>query len=111
MLARLDGGILGRVDDMVYVRGVNVYPSAIEAVVRRFDAVAEYRATVSHAGSLRELSLDVELVGNGDGAAVVIPQLTAALREALALTVPIRVVDMGGLPRFEMKARRFVIQD
>ena len=45
--ARLEGGILSRVDDMVNVRGVNVYPSAVEAIVRRFDEVAEYRATVA----------------------------------------------------------------
>jgi phenylacetate-CoA ligase len=44
--ARLDGGILSRVDDMVNVRGVNVYPSTVEAIVRRFGEVAEYRATV-----------------------------------------------------------------
>jgi phenylacetate-CoA ligase len=111
MLATLDGGILGRVDDMVHVRGVNVYPSAVEAVIRRFDAVAEYRATVSYAGSLRELSLDVEFVPGVDGTAVLIAQLTAAVREALGLTVPIRAVDAGVLPRFEMKARRFVIRD
>ena len=44
--ARLDGGILTRVDDMVNVRGVNVYPTAVESVVRRFAEVTEYRATV-----------------------------------------------------------------
>ena len=47
---------------MVNVRGVNVYPSAVESVVRRFGEVAEYRATVATAGSLRELSVEIELV-------------------------------------------------
>ena len=46
---------------MVSVRGVNVYPSAVEAIVRRFAEVAEYRATVAANGSLRELSLEIEL--------------------------------------------------
>src|SRR5207302_4683409 len=42
-LVKLAGGIAGRIDDMVTVRGVNVFPSAIEAIVRRFADVAEYR--------------------------------------------------------------------
>jgi len=51
--ARLEGGILARADDMVNVRGVNVYPAAIESVVRGFPEVAEFRATVAQAGALR----------------------------------------------------------
>ncbi|RPI56025.1 MAG: phenylacetate--CoA ligase family protein, partial [Acidobacteria bacterium] len=65
--ARLEGGVLARVDDMVNVRGVNVYPSAVESVVRRFEEVAEYRATVATSGSLHSLSLEIELTGGGDG--------------------------------------------
>ena len=42
--ARLDGGILTRSDDMVNVRGVNVYPAAIESVVREFPDVVEFKA-------------------------------------------------------------------
>jgi phenylacetate-CoA ligase len=107
--ARLDGGIVARVDDMVTVRGVNVYPSAIEAIVRKFEEVAEYRATVASAGSLRELSLEIELRGSANPSAVR-NRLSAALQESLGLTVPLRVVESGGLPRFEMKAKRLVIE-
>ena len=46
---------------MVNVRGVNVYPSAVEAVVRRFPEVGEYRATVTANGALRELSIEIEM--------------------------------------------------
>lgn len=105
-LAWLDGGILSRVDDMVNVRGVNVYPSAVEAVVRRFDEVVEYRATMATRGVLCELSLEIELA---PGCASIDGQIGTALRDALGLTVPVRVVGAGVLPRFEMKARRFVI--
>ena len=42
----LDGGILGRSDDMVVVRGVNLYPSAIEDILRACDGVAEYRVEI-----------------------------------------------------------------
>jgi phenylacetate-CoA ligase len=93
----------------VNVRGVNVYPSAVEAVVRRFAEVAEYRATVTTKGALRELSLEIEMMAGSDGAPAVLGQLGAALRESLGLTVPLRVVAAGALPRFEMKSRRFVI--
>jgi phenylacetate-CoA ligase len=107
--ARLDGGILSRVDDMVSVRGVNVYPTAVESVVRRFHEVTEYRATVATRSSLRELSLEIELMPGIDGASNVSSWVAAALREALGLTVPVHVVDAGALPRFELKAKRFVI--
>ena len=106
--AWLEGGILGRVDDMVNVRGVNIYPSAVEAVVRGCSYVAEYRARVRSNGSLRELSLEIELMpGAADGAAAAI-RLRDSLRASLGLTVPVTVVEAGALPRFEMKSRRFV---
>ncbi len=107
--ARLEGGVLSRVDDMVNVRGVNVYPSAVESIVRRFDEVAEYRATVATSDSLRTLSLEFELVTGAAGAPDVAMRLDAAFREALGLSVPLRVVEAGTLPRYELKARRFVI--
>jgi phenylacetate-CoA ligase len=110
-LARLEGGILARADDMVTVRGVNVYPSAVEDVVRRFDEVTEYRATIATHGSLRDLSIEIELRADLSGSSPVEGRLGAALRETLGLTVPLRVVDAGVLPRFEMKARRFVVEN
>ena len=109
--ARLEGGILARADDMVNVRGVNVYPSAVESVMRRFAEVGEYRATVGVNGSLRELSVEVELTPGADGPTDVAKRVGAALRESLGLSVPLRVVEANTLPRFELKARRFVIQD
>jgi phenylacetate-CoA ligase len=108
--ARLDGGILSRADDMVNVRGVNVYPSAVEAVVRRFGDVAEYRATVSTNGSLPELSVEIELMHGIDGASRIAAAVASALRESLGLTVPVCVTDAVPLPRFEMKSRRFIIR-
>lgn len=109
-LARLEGGILARGDDMINVRGVNVFPSAIEAIVRRFDQIAEFRSTVSAERALRALSVEIELEpAAGDGPAVA-HALAQQLREALGLSVPVRIVDPGTLPRFEMKARRFVVQ-
>ena len=93
---------------MVNVRGVNVYPSAVESVVRRFTEVAEYRATVAANGSLRELSVEIELSPGAAGQSEVAGRVADALRESLGLTVPLRVVETNTLPRFELKARRFV---
>ena len=109
-LARLEGGILARADDMVTIRGANVYPAAVEAVVRRFSEVAEYRATVASDGGMRALSLEIELTSRSWGAPSIATQIVSQLQEALGLTVPVRIVDPGTLPRFEMKARRFVVK-
>ena len=109
--ARLEGGIVARDDDMVNVRGVNVYPAAIEAVLRDFHEIVEFRSTVSRSHEMRTLSLEIEpAAGSGDGASLA-AAVGKRLREALGLSVPVRVVEPMGLPRFEMKARRFVLED
>ena len=65
--ARLEGGILGRLDDMLIVRGVNVFPSAIAAIGRRFP-VEEFQIEVFRAGELDEVRAR-EVDGGDDGAA------------------------------------------
>jgi phenylacetate-CoA ligase len=108
--ARLEGGILARADDMVNIRGVNVYPTAIESVVRGIPEIVEFRSTVSHHGALRSLSVEIELLSNCAHGPEISARLSRQLREALGLNVPVHVVDGGSLPRFEMKARRFVVE-
>jgi len=110
-LARADGGILSRADDMVCVRGVNIYPTAIEAVVRHFPEVVEYRSTVSTRDALHALTIEIELGPGGSDEQDVAAQVGQALREGMGLTVPVRVVAPETLPRFDMKARRFVVTD
>jgi phenylacetate-CoA ligase len=107
---RLRGGILARADDMVNVRGVNVYPASVEAVVRHFDDVVEFRSIVSRAGALRSLRVEIEVAATAGDPATRASDVAAALREALGLTVPVTVVDAGTLPRFEMKASRFIVE-
>jgi phenylacetate-CoA ligase len=104
----LEGGILGRVDDMLVVRGVNVYPSAIEAVLRAVEGVAEYRVQVRSERALRELELEIEpTLGHEDGTGLG-RRVQAALDKALGLRVEVAVVSCGSLPRFEVKARRWI---
>jgi phenylacetate-CoA ligase len=107
---RLRGGILGRADDMVNVRGVNVYPASVEAVVRHFDDVVEFRSIVSRAGAMRSLRVEIELAATAGDPAACASDVAAELREALGLTVPVTVVEAGSLPRFEMKASRFIVE-
>jgi phenylacetate-CoA ligase len=97
----LQGGILGRVDEMVIVRGVNVYPTAIEQLVREFPAVAEYRVTHDTRGAMAELTVEVEA---DDATAAA---LGHRLHEALTLRIPVSAVPAGSLPRFELKAKRW----
>ncbi len=108
--ARLEGGILSRADDMVNIKGVNVYPVGIETVVRRFAEVVEFRSIVSADHAMRSLRLEIELGPQaGDGAAIA-ARVAYQLREALGLSVAVHVVPDGTLPRFEMKASRFVVE-
>jgi phenylacetate-CoA ligase len=109
-LARLEGGIIGRTDDMVTVRGINIYPTAIEAVVRSFAEVTEFRTTIGHAGAMRTITLDVELSPAAVAAETVRQRLAYKLREVIGLNMDVRLAGRGTLPRFEMKARRFVVE-
>ncbi len=96
----LPGGIIGRADDMLIVRGVNVYPSALANVLHRFPQVAEYRIIVTRQGEMDEIALQVECP----------PEIAAMLQDelhvALSLRFPVEVVPPGTLPRFELKAKR-----
>jgi phenylacetate-CoA ligase len=104
----LEGGILGRVDDMVIVRGVNLYPSAVEEIIRRFDGVAEYRVHAGGAAALMELRVEVEPADFCRDADGLVSQVQKALETAFSLRVPVVAVARGSLPRFEMKAHRWV---
>jgi len=103
----LDGGILGRTDDMLVVRGVNVYPSAVDNILRAFGAVREYRVEIQNHRSLPELSIQVEPAPDYAADSNLPHRLEAALTNAFALRIPVSLVPCGSLPRFEMKARRW----
>ena len=104
----LDGGILGRSDDMVVVRGVNVYPSLVEEIVRAYPEVSEYRVQLDCRNAMVELSLEVEAVANSPGLASLARRLEQSFQAALNLRVPVVLLPPGSLPRFEMKAQRWV---
>jgi phenylacetate-CoA ligase len=104
----LAGGILGRVDDMVIVRGVNVYPGAVEEIVRSVNGIAEYQVTVTTRSALTELGLTIEPAPDCPDAKALAHTLAAAFETALTLRVPVTLAAPGSLPRFEMKANRWL---
>ncbi len=109
----LHGGILGRVDDMFFVRGNNVYPTSIETTIREFPEVAEYRMRVVESGDLNSLEVDIEPTSAYVEQIEPIGELLAkrvekALHDALLFRVQVYPVGRGSLPRFELKASRLV---
>lgn len=103
--ARLEGGIIGRTDDMLVIRGNNVYPSAIEAILREFPEIAEYRVIVSGRDTMADLRIEIE-PAKGASADDLVDAVTQAFRDRFNFRPHVYPVHPGTLPRFEMKARR-----
>ncbi len=105
---RFEGGIIGRADDMVTVRGVNVFPAGVENILRKFAEVDEFRITVSKVRQMDEMDVEVELCEGAD------PNVVHAIAERLDAMLSFRPrvhhLPRNALPRFEMKAKRFHVQ-
>jgi phenylacetate-CoA ligase len=100
----LPGGIVGRTDDMVVIRGMNVYPAAIEEAVRHVSGSGEFRITFySERNGMDEVKLEVELEEGGDARG-----LQEIMRQQLGLRVRVVPITPGVLPRHDGKARRVV---
>ncbi len=106
--AAMRGGILGRADDMLTVRGVNVFPSAIENVIRRFPEVAEFQIEVETAREMEELVIRLDAMVGKAEAWQLVEAVTKELRSRLSLRAQVTIVDPGTLPRYELKAKRLV---
>jgi phenylacetate-CoA ligase len=98
----IDGGVIGRADDMIVVRGVNVFPSSIEAIIRELEPTTEFRMVITRRDEMDQLDLEIE---SDPGSA---QRLEEVLRDRLAMRVPVIPVPLETLPRFEAKARRLV---
>ena len=98
----LIGGILGRSDDMVVVRGVNLYPSAVYAIVSKFPEIIEYQVIFDEHDSMLEAKVYIESIID------ISNQLEKALQESFSLRIPVQQVGAGTLPRHEMKAKRWI---
>jgi phenylacetate-CoA ligase len=104
---RLEGGVLGRADDMVVVRGVNVFPSAIENVMREFSEIEEFRVEVFEREAMKEIRIVLEPCSDQTSTGALAEQVSRRMRETIGLRPQVETVAPGTLPRFELKAKRF----
>jgi phenylacetate-CoA ligase len=102
--AKMVGGIRGRVDDMFTVRGVNLYPSQVEDLVRRHAVIGEFAIEVRSVRGMEEVTILCECLGDDGEAAV--SGLANDLRLALGARIECRQVAAGSLPRSDLKSRR-----
>jgi phenylacetate-CoA ligase len=98
----LEGGVLGRADDMLVVRGVNIFPSSVEQIMHSFPEVAEYRLTVRKRGAMDEMMIEVEDHLRQPG------RIAEELQLRLGVKVEVRLAEPASLPRFEGKGKRFI---
>ncbi len=104
--ARFDGGLLGRCDEMIIIRGVNVSPPTLENLIRQFKTVDEFRVTVTERREMRELEVEIEVM-DGSDPEIARTGVEKAIHHSLSLRPIVIVAPRGTLPRYEMKAQRF----
>jgi len=98
----LEGGVLSRSDDMMVIRGVNIFPSSIEQILRSFPEVVEYRMTAFKQGEMDALRIEIEdRLDNPE-------RVANELQLRLALRIEVSLAPLGSLPRYEGKGKRFV---
>jgi phenylacetate-CoA ligase len=105
---RFPGGVLGRADEMVQVKGVNVYPTAVESIVREEPSIAEFRIEIVERRRMWEMRAEIE-VPPAESPEEVRARLERELHLRIGIRAEVSVVPPGSLPRFELKARRFRI--
>lgn len=102
-----EGGILGRRDDMLFVRGNNVLPTVLEDVLREIPEVIEYRIVLDESRPLNDLEIDVEPAAASEATSLA-RDVAERVRDRLHFRPVVRIVAPGALPRFEMKAKRVI---
>jgi phenylacetate-CoA ligase len=105
----IDGGVIGRSDDITKVKGVLLAPTAIEEVVRSIPELAnDYQVTVSKKGDIDDILLDIEFKPEYENRKEeVLGRLKDQLRVRVNLGFRISTHPYGSLPRYEVKAKRF----
>ncbi len=102
------GGVLGRADDMKIIRGVNIFPSAVENIVRKFDGIVEFQIVLFKLNGIDQVKVQVELKDNMDlqSQQKIIRNLSQELYDANRLKFIVEQTPAGTLPKFELKAKR-----
>ena len=107
----LEGGILGRIDEMVVIRGVNIYPTAVEKVIRGFPNIAEFQVKEFTRQSMAELEVTLEPEKDEASPGELSKKVEKVLHDAFTLRIPVKITDPGSLPRFEFKSKRWVKEE
>lgn len=105
-LTRIKGGVLGRADDMLIVRGVNLYPSAIDNLVRAIPSIVEYEVEIRRVAEMDDLLLKIEARESSTFSDVE-QAILHSFRSELNIRVSVEEAARGSLPRYEFKARRY----
>lgn len=103
-----EGGVLSRVDDMVIVRGVNVYPSSIDDIIHEIEDVSDYRAHIITSNTLTQINIDIELKSETIDNTTVINKLRLALGTRYPLKFNLSLLKPGTLERGEFKTKKWV---
>jgi phenylacetate-CoA ligase len=91
---------------MLVVRGVNVFPAAVEEILRSFGSIVEFHVEIYSERAMPEMSIQIEPAAGHDTAQLN-RRVAAALQNAFGLRVSVSSVACGALPRFEGKAKRW----
>jgi len=98
----LEGGVISRADDMMIIRGVNVFPTSVEQILLSFPEVVEYRMIAHRNGEMDDLRVEIEDRLDAPD------RVAKELQLRLGLRVAVTTVKLGSLPRFEGKGKRFI---
>ena len=100
--------IMGRTDDMIKIKGVNVFPSQIEEILREFpETSSDYQIRISHLDGKDTLRIYVETNGSVDFADLS-KRIAARVKSKIGFTPLVKVVELGLLPRSEKKSKRVI---
>ena len=101
----LEGGIIGRLDNALIIRGLNVYPATLENIILKFADVQEFAGRVYGTETFDELEIQIE--STNPNPADTATAVAAAIRDELGLRATVKAVPIGTLPRYELKSNRF----
>lgn len=112
---RLNGGILGRSDDMFQFAGVNIFPSAIENFIREVPEFSnEYQIVVPKMRSGKHLKIRVEPATDDiseERMRQAVKKFIETVKYRMTVTPNVEIVEAGKLPRFELKAKRLIREE
>ena len=97
----LEGGVLGRLDDMITVRGVSIYPSALENIIRSVAGSAEFRITATKSEEMDQVAIEIE------AGSVAAARVKREIADQIGIRIEVEPAEENSLPRWEAKAKRF----